>query len=948
MRRLKKTKLLLALATAIACVQSSQAAVEFRFYGGINALLTGDNIVDADGNNVTDVDSLRAYSNFPQNYDSDLVSAVVGSDTQNFLMSADAGVTSASVGTLQFPQGDNEANNLGDSYGAAASFYYYPRMSGSYEFFVRADDGAEVWISSNATRGGFPTDPSGHCSEHDCCDPFMSDGIRNTGPIDLVSGEPRFMEILWMEGGGGDWFQLGVSVNGGPIELVSLADCQRDLGIGKPDAAFQQAAEANFIFDIPFGNGITTQPVDTTVDEATEALFFVEFEFTSAATVQWQVDGVDIPGAQGSAYSFEATLADNGKVYRAVVNGTPSDGATLTVNADTTAPSVVSIIGSGNPKGLIVEFSENVDQASAENTANYTVTGKTVASATLIDGNKVLLDIGEYTDDPLNITVSGVKDKSQAGNTMSSTSQEIGFIPNGLVTLFYGQGAGGGGLDFYPEADRGMGPDLFPAGAGPFSIAFDSDAFSNGNSTIAPYFESPFSGDITVAPPSDVVNNYSQIVYGLIVPPASGDYIFTIATDDNSRLYLSTDEDPANSVLIAQESTWVGVRAYPADGDEAVSAPISLVGGQSYYVEAIMQEGGGGDNLAVAWSTTGSGVASGAEPIPGSALRALLTSGTVSFTSEPADATVLVGLPHTFTTTAESTADDLVIGYQWMKDGVEIPGATGNSLTVTGLLEGANANNGAQYSVKIFNVNGTFNTVTSAAATLTVVDDVDAPELVDVGGSPTNTSIAVTFNEMLDAASAENAANYSVMDSGGGTLAITGVTLLSNGLFEAIVLLNTDPQTDATVYTVTVNGVSDAVGNATSGASGSFASFEYAQGGLTALYYATWWRPRILSERRTGTRDQTDSRMVLDPYVRKYDNTDRDRQWSAARRFLTSNRHSRVTLPPILATQADQLRAADLRMDRSARNRRLRLQPSQRTITASCISVLTIPRQMHS
>jgi hypothetical protein len=32
-----------------------------------------------------------------------------------------------------------------------------------------------------------------------------------------------------------------------------------------------------------------------------------------------------------------------------------------------------------------------------------------------------------------------------------------------------------------------------------------------------------------------------------------------------------------------------------------MSTPVSLVGGQKYYIEALFKEGGGGDNLAVAW-----------------------------------------------------------------------------------------------------------------------------------------------------------------------------------------------------------------------------------------------------------------------------------------------------------------------------------------------------------
>jgi len=68
--------------------------------------------------------------------------------------------------------------------------------------------------------------------------------------------------------------------------------------------------------------------------------------------------------------------------------------------------------------------------------------------------------------------------------------------------------------------------------------------------------------------------------------------------------------------LIAQETGWQPVRGYQAVGDEATSEFITLEGGKAYYIEALFNEGGGGDNIAVAW-TTGDAVAAGAQPIAG-------------------------------------------------------------------------------------------------------------------------------------------------------------------------------------------------------------------------------------------------------------------------------------------------------------------------------------------
>jgi hypothetical protein len=109
--------------------------------------------------------------------------------------------------------------------------------------------------------------------------------------------------------------------------------------------------------------------------------------------------------------------------------------------------------------------------------------------------------------------------------------------------------------------------------------------------------------------PTDTADNYGSRLYGWLIPPESGDYTFWIATDDAGQLWLSTDADPANKVLIASVSGWVPSRDF--DGTTGVgggaqkSAAKSLVKGNRYYIEALMKEGGGGDNIAAAWQGPG-------------------------------------------------------------------------------------------------------------------------------------------------------------------------------------------------------------------------------------------------------------------------------------------------------------------------------------------------------
>ena len=121
---------------------------------------------------------------------------------------------------------------------------------------------------------------------------------------------------------------------------------------------------------------------------------------------------------------------------------------------------------------------------------------------------------------------------------------------------------------------------------------------------------------------TNIRDNYGLEASGFLHPTKTGDYTFYLATDDGGEVWLSTDEDPANQVKIAQETSWRGVRNYDQDGaddgGEAKSAKIALEAGKKYSIKVLMKEGGGGDNMALAWSFGDEAApADGAEPIGG-------------------------------------------------------------------------------------------------------------------------------------------------------------------------------------------------------------------------------------------------------------------------------------------------------------------------------------------
>ncbi|MHC4112632.1 MAG: lamin tail domain-containing protein, partial [Planctomycetota bacterium] len=91
--------------------------------------------------------------------------------------------------------------------------------------------------------------------------------------------------------------------------------------------------------------------------------------------------------------------------------------------------------------------------------------------------------------------------------------------------------------------------------------------------------------------PIDWAENYGTRMHGFLHPPTSGDYTFWIASDDASELWLSTDDNPDNVVLIASIAGWCQSRDWDnqtgTDNPNQQSASISLTGGQRYYIKAL-------------------------------------------------------------------------------------------------------------------------------------------------------------------------------------------------------------------------------------------------------------------------------------------------------------------------------------------------------------------------
>jgi hypothetical protein len=290
-------------------------------------------------------------------------------------------------------------------------------------------------------------------------------------------------------------------------------------------------------------------------------------------------------------------------------------------------------------------------------------------------------------------------------------------------------------------------------------------------------------------------NNYGQRLRAFVVPPTNGSYTFWIASDDTSLLCLSTNEDPANETPIAAVSSWTVWHNFSTESDQQ-SAPIYLQGGQRYYLEALMQQGTGGDNLTVQWQ-----LPDGTIELPlatGSAAGTLLIPFT-GLTNRPGiyfqPATNTIILENGTAIFSLLATNPAPVSYQWQLSGTNLPGANSPVL----VLSNASLSwNGQNFDCVVSNVSGS---VTSTPSMLTVQTDTNPPAILNiVNVGPTN--VQVSYSKPVEAASATNAANYVFTDG----LAVTGAALNAD---DQTVTLTTAPLTYGSNYCIVVNRIRD-------------------------------------------------------------------------------------------------------------------------------------------
>jgi hypothetical protein len=573
--------------------------------------------------------------------------------------------------------------------------------------------------------------------------------------IHLEVGAKYYLEARMKEGGGDDHVAVTWRMPGEPEPINGAPPIPGDF-LSTRDPLVPAS--------------IAQQPSGQTINEFGFATFTVALTGTSPYDFQWFKNGVMIPGANGPVYTFgPANAGDDGTVFSVRAgNGIASlvsSNAVLTVIPDTTPPTLLSAAGSPTFDRITLRFSERINPADAVNLANYAINGGlTLLGASLNpDGQSVLLVTSSQTTGVrYTVTVNGVRDISAAQNRIAPDSQ-VSFTafelsPGFLRREVYHNLAGTTLSDFTNNPAFPYQPD---------EVGFVAS------------FETP----------TTYQANYGVRLSGFLLPPTTGGYVFYLDSDDQGVLFLSTDHDPSHKVQVAFESQWNGPRQWINGVNQAsrgnppanISVPIHLVAGGRYYVEALMKQGGGADNLAVAWQLPGGPPVQNFDPpISGTYLAAYANPDGAAFTIAGQPQNVVVSERQTALFSVQVSSASADVSYQWQREGVDIPNANSPRYETPPL---ALADNGSHYRCLV-GVPGL--SVASTQVTLGVTADTTPPMVDSVEGSLNLSRITLHFSEPINPGDATNLANYAL--SGG--LTATNIVLAPD---KTTVVLYTTP-----------------------------------------------------------------------------------------------------------------------------------------------------------
>ncbi len=431
----------------------------------------------------------------------------------------------------------------------------------------------------------------------------------------------------------------------------------------------------------PTAPAITTQPIAQDVPIGGNATFTVVASGTAPLSYQWRKGGTDIPGANASTLTLTGVSAADAADYSVVVTNSvdsvTSNAATLTVftpvlpsitagpqsqTVNDGATVTFSVTATGT-QPFSYQWKKNGTDISGATSASLTLNAVSLSSA----GNytvAVTNVAGSVTSATALLTVNAVAPSittppaAQTVNVGSNATFSV--VATGTAPLAYQWQKGTTDIPGATSASYTV-ANAQTADAGNYRVVVSNSAGSATSAAAALTVVTPQAPTITAQPQAQTVSDGGSVTFSVT---ATGTQPFSYQWRKNG-----TDISGATSASL----TLTGVT--PASAG-------------SYSVVVT--------NLVTSVTSTG----------------ATLTVQAVApaITTQPMAQSAPLGGSATFTVVATGTAP---LGYQWQKNGTDIPGATSASYTITGVQ----AADFTTYRVVVTNSAGS---ATSSAVTLSL------------------------------------------------------------------------------------------------------------------------------------------------------------------------------------------------------------------------------------
>jgi hypothetical protein len=104
--------------------------------------------------------------------------------------------------TVENPQ------NIADTFLTQYVGFFVPQVTASYRFFLACDDTARVYLGTDENK---PVNPTFELTSWTSYRNFRSN-VGVSVWIDLVKDKPYYLEVLHVEGSGGDHVSLGMEI----------------------------------------------------------------------------------------------------------------------------------------------------------------------------------------------------------------------------------------------------------------------------------------------------------------------------------------------------------------------------------------------------------------------------------------------------------------------------------------------------------------------------------------------------------------------------------------------------------------------------------------------------------------------------------------------------------------------------------------------------------------